>query len=1760
MKSMVLLAIVFSLLVENFLAVPSLERTKEKSVLNQSDSNSFGISVWESFPYSGQPETPPGVLPVHTDGSQWLIDSSEVLQHTVFNLQEDECSVDLEYRIEINNSDYLTEAEQLVITVIATNGKKKVFTFNNNVLTDPFYFLAEDLNAGYTSNPYRIELTLLLGSNILSQASFNVSIRQFQPNPTILCGAKLAVNMDENCEAIILPENLISGSQCINSDDYYAEFLYPGIGKSINKLTRIGDYEYVLVRIQGRADWDENGHATGDPIPDIEVCRGFVNGKDILPPQVYIDNVVGLKKDVASFEQADFLEGAALLTSNGYHNYEPVSMDLENQPGDQINWHISNSETLDTNIHLLVCSDVDYVFDVPSSWLDTSYVYFTGAAFGNDDCGTTHLLNVQDELLNDECTYYKDEQGTVVTIQGQPVNQVIKRTFLLEDASGNQASCSQLIYFVQPVVVLPDCVYKMDLCQYAGLASAEPTAIGSFPAFVNGASMETKLDQGGCGFAISKEDWEFPEPEGCGYIISRTWAIKNLCRTNEYDWDFITVNQDNEYNCDDPDPEDWQGTRLNFEQDILVRDEVAPTVLCSEEQNVFSVSGFDCLASIIVPEPQVESACNFFWSVEVWEETEEILFGLPTGNLDTTLFLSAVYQENIDRQNFMTLSIIVSDLPQGHYFFKYRVEDECGNIGYSEYCPFLVADKIAPVLKLDDELDISIGQILDPGTTTGSFNRLFVDQLDLGSSDNCSEEVFFEVRRFIPLETINAFIENLSGIGIDDIVLATDPLNPTKIGYWTPWFAHVDFICEDVAQTLAVEVRAWDDANLNGQFQEADDNYVTQILTVNVQDKLAPECIPPHDIEVFCDEVPMDWMEGHTSLQWSAMAELEQSELEFWFQELEQINNTFPFTNDDCEARIEMVDALVNINCGSGTMVRTFEAYDPSGNISTDPCQQTIHIRQRNQYTIKFPRDLSLECSVLPDTNLLEVTSTYCDLMATSTEDERFDVVDSDGHCYFILRTYRVINWCQLSDGIATDTARIGQDDLLPIIISRDEDENGIPGDRDLFVHYNGEENETGQLEGNIAIAPTNVFDDNTNNTNLYWRTLDSNNGIYQYTQKIEIADNTSPELTFQDSVTIYTGSVDNSCLGELSTEIQTLNACIPEIVDINNVNWQQTAPLQTAPVELMINGNLTVHATDVHFSATSEESDSNYLLIKGQFPKGDHLLSIQAVDGCGNSTPATLHFSVVDSLVPIPLCVTFLTTELFLTDLDEDGNPEAANIVHAEAFIQSEAMSCNDAITYSIHRVLTIENGTEVPDPAKTELLIDCQDSKLLPVYIYAWNESGKGERCQAFLEINDHTSICDDSDVGNIRGSVATRQGQSIPEVTLSLSGSSNQVFTTEADGGFQFGNLPVGGDYSITAFKEANPKNGVSTFDLVLITKHILGITPLESPFQHYAADVNNSNSITTLDLIQIRKLILSIDTEFNNSPSWKFYDASPNVDPTADPLNESIAQVININDLNQDLREVNFIGVKTGDVNGDAQIGLENKSGTARKTTVSLQTDNYSLNPVEVYQVAFTLDAINALQGFQFTLEWNQSLSFQQIDYGLLKAEHFGTSSLDQNTLTVSWHTILNAEKPTNNGRNHLFTLTFIATERGILSEALQLNSSITSIEAYNQQDEFLDMELTFFDPNPESTILLTQNYPNPFDQQTTIELYVPEKDLYARFQVFDLTGQSIIEKPISLQKGKNYIELVKDQFPSTGLYYYQLTTDKWSEGKWMMYGK
>ncbi len=122
-----------------------------------------------------------------------------------------------------------------------------------------------------------------------------------------------------------------------------------------------------------------------------------------------------------------------------------------------------------------------------------------------------------------------------------------------------------------------------------------------------------------------------------------------------------------------------------------------------------------------------------------------------------------------------------------------------------------------------------------------------------------------------------------------------------------------------------------------------------------------------------------------------------------------------------------------------------------------------------------------------------------------------------------------------------------------------------------------------------------------------------------------------------------------------------------------------------------------------------------------------------------------------------------------------------------------------------------------------------------------------------------------------------------------------------------------------------KDMDPLNGVTTFDMLIISRHILGVEPLDSPYKLIAADVNQDGQVTLMDIIIMRRLILGITDELPNGKSWRFMPFNYAFPNPANPFQEDFPEYIvtpaifNPSQVESGFR---FIGVKIGDVNFSA----------------------------------------------------------------------------------------------------------------------------------------------------------------------------------------------------------------------------------------------
>jgi hypothetical protein len=406
-----------------------------------------------------------------------------------------------------------------------------------------------------------------------------------------------------------------------------------------------------------------------------------------------------------------------------------------------------------------------------------------------------------------------------------------------------------------------------------------------------------------------------------------------------------------------------------------------------------------------------------------------------------------------------------------------------------------------------------------------------------------------------------------------------------------------------------------------------------------------------------------------------------------------------------------------------------------------------------------------------------------------------------------------------------------------------------------------------------------------------------------------------------------------------------------------------------------------------------------------------------------------------------------------------------------------------------------------------------------------------------------------------GALAGQFTSEEALPVEHVKVALSGEMLKAIASDADGNYSFQDLQNGFDYTITPSREDDPGNGVSTFDLVLMSKHILGVELLDSPYKRIAADINNDGRITAVDAITLRRIILNIDTEFFNNSSWRFI---PQFYVFPDPENPWVVpfpEVININDLSGALTAQDFVAVKLGDLNSSAKVNAFDLQPRSVNGRYALRLDAIGLRAGETYRIDFHAADLEHIQGFQGTISFaTDKVEFLDIQEGVATMENFGFRLLDEGLITTSWHRV------GNQSADHMpevaFSLELRAKTNTRLQDVIRMNSRVTAAEAYAMSGEILDLELNFDEVEQTHVFELDQNHPNPFRKETTIGFYLPSASK-VDIRIHDAGGRLVKLIRGDYSAGRHHINVDQSQLNATGVLYYTLISGEYTATRKMI---
>jgi hypothetical protein len=899
----------------------------------------------------------------------------------------------------------------------------------------------------------------------------------------------------------------------------------------------------------------------------------------------------------------------------------------------------------------------------------------------------------------------------------------------------------------------------------------------------------------------------------------------------------------------------------------------------------------------------------------------------------------------------------------------------------------------------------------------------------------------------------------------------------------------ITLCCADIGNTIMVAFQAVDCFENKNQC----------MIEVLVEDKLAPTLVCPPNTTLTCDEYVDDLAAALLACADATDENACQSIV------LTAAGYGAATAFDNCEVTITPTVNVTIDQCGAGSVVRSFTSVDDSGNAS-NPCTQVITVTHVSDWVVEFPEDQDGFCDMAEsDFGEPEIFFETCELIATSFEDQFFDIV-SDA-CFKIVRQWTVINWCVVGNEIDQEASAVelSEAELVAVIgfIAADLDGDGDRDDRTFRDSYRG-------------ILPTSDNDADA----------DNQDGFITYQQVIKVQDFDAPVIdqTFDvDDVCIIDGNdgTDNDfsdCVFNGILPSPTYDDCT---LDVNG-NLDNNGNT--------VNNELTITATvfDANDNVVSNSVNVSNLEI------GCYVVRYTAIDRCGNTSYEDFDFCVNDCKFPTPYCKDGLVLELMAINDPNNMTFEAMVELWANDLDEGSYDNCPGGVQLSF--------SADVNDIGAT---FNCDNLGENAVQLWVTDAAGNQDFCETFVIIQANQNQCTDPDpLFTVGGNIATEFDVDVADVEVNINGATmNTMEMTNLDGNYNI-NVPAGGDYTIVPAKDINPLNGVSTFDLVKISKHILNIELLDSPYKMIAADANKSKTITTLDLVQIRKLILLIDDNFANNTSWRFVDADFVFPNPMNPWATGFPEIININNLPADALAESFVGVKIGDVNGNASgnqlLGADDRNFDG---TLELTTKDVAMKAGENYTVAINAANFHNF-GYQFTMNFDQAvLELTNIENGLASAENFGLTLLNEGAITTSWN---QANATRLSEEEALFTITFTAKANAQLSDVLSINSRYTLAEAYAENGDLQDIELTFNNTNVAATFELYQNAPNPFSETTKIGFSLPQAG-NAILTIRDASGRLLRTIDRNFVKGYNEVNFSKNELNAKGVLYYQLET-------------
>ncbi|MEI6409171.1 MAG: T9SS type A sorting domain-containing protein [Bacteroidota bacterium] len=631
---------------------------------------------------------------------------------------------------------------------------------------------------------------------------------------------------------------------------------------------------------------------------------------------------------------------------------------------------------------------------------------------------------------------------------------------------------------------------------------------------------------------------------------------------------------------------------------------------------------------------------------------------------------------------------------------------------------------------------------------------------------------------------------------------------------------------------------------------------------------------------------------------------------------------------------------------------------------------------------------------------------------------------------------------------------------------------------------------------------------------------------------------------TLTISYTIFL-DLDNDNLEE--TVIQSQNPPPPGIVFANNAfnpNYVGGDTLlydgRHVPDSLRFRFTLQVETIgDTAFANVmwhSPTSPATY--ISPRLPEGKHRI-VWLVKQDNVTRNCQYPFRIKDCLAPVVFCKNGVTVHIDTTT--------ALATLYAQDLVQSVE---DNATPVPLLQLAIRRGGAGADFPLDSlgqsiqQILYHCyQGGAAEPVELWVRDKAGNTTFCETTITVLDNPIACPTILPKICAAPCWNPNGNLLHTIfRQSWAYSDSQAYTRllpKLDGCGTLDSIPGAPTFTLAPNCPDIPINGISTFDLLLISKHILGVTPFDAPWKMLAADVNGSGSVTTFDIVLLRKLLLGIIDTLPNDAGWHFYPADCQY-PT-NPFAGWCPSVLTLNSMplgNYESKYL-FYAYKTGDVNGSAK--TDSLALADDRASIALIDSDVSMAAGQVTDVPVLANTNALAEGFQFALQYDPALmevlEIVPGDLPGMDVTSFGRPK--PGSITVSW---FNTNPVQITAGQTLFYLRIHTRAKVDQAQAFVLQNSLLAPEVYGVTDERIPLQLKVGQAVTGSSISDPQ--PNPTSGETAIIVQTADA-VQATIELVDCVGRTVYTNEAFLAPGQHKLTVPATSMSMAGVYFWRV---------------